>query len=46
MMKKGVIVRPAHIFGLPQQIRVTIGTEEQNAKFLSVLKAVLADLRK
>ena len=45
MMKKGVIVRPAHIFGLPQQIRVTIGTAEENTKFLSALEAVLADLK-
>ncbi|NLC53226.1 MAG: histidinol-phosphate transaminase [Firmicutes bacterium] len=46
MMKRGVIVRPAHIFGLPRQVRVTIGTEEQNNKFLNVLGAVLADLGK
>ena len=46
MMKRGVIVRPAHIFGLPWQIRVTIGTEEQNAKFLTVLEEVLAVLEK
>lgn len=46
MMKKGVIVRPAHIFGLPQHIRVTIGTEEQNEQFLTVLEEVLATLKK
>ncbi|HHW12898.1 MAG TPA: histidinol-phosphate transaminase [Firmicutes bacterium] len=45
MMKKGVIVRPANIFGLPQHIRVTIGTEEQNERFLDVLAAVLAGLK-
>ena len=38
MMKKGVIVRPLTSFGLPQAIRVSIGTREQNERFAAALK--------
>jgi len=41
MMAKGVIIRPLTSFGFPQAIRVTIGTEAQNEKFISALKTVL-----
>ncbi|MGB9612964.1 MAG: histidinol-phosphate transaminase [Candidatus Margulisiibacteriota bacterium] len=37
MMKKGVIIRPLTSFGLPQAIRVSIGTKEQNQKFIKAL---------
>lgn len=37
MMKNGVIIRPLTSFGLPQAIRVSIGTKEQNEKFIKVL---------
>lgn len=42
MMKKGVIIRPLTSFGLPSAIRVSIGTREQNEKFISALKTALA----
>ena len=41
MMKRGFIIRSGAALGAPGYIRVTIGTEEQNAKFLSLLEEVL-----
>jgi len=41
MMRDGVIIRPLTSFGLPNAIRVTVGTKEQNKKFIATLKAVL-----
>lgn len=42
LLRDGVIVRTGDIFGLPTMLRVTIGTERQNAKFLDAL-TVAAD---
>ncbi len=42
LMRLGVIVRPASIFGLPTHLRVSIGTPEQNRKFINALTQVLA----
>lgn len=42
LLAKGVIVRAADIFGLSNFIRVTIGTMEQNQRFIAALKEVLA----
>ncbi|HEX5323272.1 MAG TPA: histidinol-phosphate transaminase [Capsulimonadaceae bacterium] len=41
LLKKGVIVRAGVGLGYPNHIRVTIGTKEQNERFLSALKEVL-----
>lgn len=41
MMKQGVIIRPLTSFGLPEAIRVSIGTKEQNEKFISALSKIL-----
>jgi len=41
MQKRGVIVRTGDIFGLDNFIRVTIGTQEQNERFINVLKEIL-----
>ncbi|NPA54035.1 MAG: histidinol-phosphate transaminase [Aquificae bacterium] len=38
LMKKGIIVRPA--FGFPDFLRVSIGTKEENEKFLQALNKV------
>ncbi|MFA4967632.1 MAG: histidinol-phosphate transaminase [Candidatus Margulisiibacteriota bacterium] len=38
MMREGIIIRPLTSFGLPEAIRVSIGTREQNEKFMAVLK--------
>lgn len=37
---QGIIVRPLGVWGSPQAIRVTVGTPEQNRKFIAALKAV------
>jgi len=41
LLKKGVIVRNMAGYGLPQYIRITIGTQEENALFLEALREVL-----
>ncbi len=41
LMRQGVTVRTGDIFGLPTYIRVTIGTMEQNRKFIEALRDVL-----
>ncbi|OGC03402.1 histidinol-phosphate transaminase [candidate division WOR-1 bacterium RIFOXYA12_FULL_43_27] len=41
LMAEGVIIRPLTSFGIPNAIRVTIGTMEQNKKFVAALKKVL-----
>jgi len=37
LLRHGVIVRPLRAFGLPHCLRITIGTEEQNATLLNAL---------
>jgi histidinol-phosphate aminotransferase len=39
LLQKGVIVRPLGGYGLPRMVRVSIGLEAQNARFLEALKA-------
>jgi histidinol-phosphate aminotransferase len=41
LMKKGVIVRDMAAYGLPEWIRVSIGTPDQNERFISELRALL-----
>jgi histidinol-phosphate aminotransferase len=38
-----VIVRPIANYGMPTYLRVSIGLESENARFLAVLKQVLKD---
>ena len=38
--REGVLIRPLGAWGAPQSIRVTIGTDEQNQKFLRALAKV------
>jgi len=42
LLRKGVIVRPIANYGLPQHLRVTVGTEAENQAFLSALDQVAA----
>ncbi|MEO5915213.1 MAG: histidinol-phosphate transaminase [Luteolibacter sp.] len=42
MLKQGVIVRAMSSYKLPDWIRISIGTEEQNLRCLEVLDSVLA----
>jgi histidinol-phosphate aminotransferase len=41
LLREGVIVRPLEPFGAPGAIRVTVGTEEENALFGAALERVL-----
>lgn len=41
LMKRGVIVRSAKNYGMPTCIRVTIGTEAQNRRFIEALSEFL-----
>lgn len=41
LLKQGVIVRPIGGYGLPEWLRVTIGTEPDNASFLEALEKAL-----
>ena len=41
LLKHGVIVRPIASYGMPEYLRVSIGTEAENARFLSALEIVL-----
>jgi histidinol-phosphate aminotransferase len=42
LLEKGIIVRPVANYDLPKHIRVTVGTEAENQRFLDALQAVLA----
>jgi len=41
LLRHGVIVRPIAGYGLPQHLRVTIGSDAENARFLDALEASL-----
>ena len=41
LLKRGVIVRPIASYGMPEWLRVSIGLESENARFLAALGAVL-----
>jgi histidinol-phosphate aminotransferase len=41
MQARGIIIRSADIYQMPTCIRVTVGTEEQNRRFIQALRAVL-----
>jgi histidinol-phosphate aminotransferase len=42
LLKRGVIIRPLKAFGLPHCLRISVGTEEENAEFIGALRKVLA----
>ena len=39
LLRKGIIVRPLGNYGLPEYLRVTLGTREQNDRFLAAWEA-------
>lgn len=45
LLRQGVIVRPIGAYGMPEHLRVSIGTQAENQRFLAVLEAVLAGHR-
>ncbi len=38
LLQRGIILRPLYPYNMPNYLRVTIGTEEQNSRFLDALK--------
>lgn len=45
LLARGVITRPVANYGLPQWLRVSVGTARENDAFIAALKAALADLK-
>lgn len=43
LLKKGIIVRPGYLLGMPGWMRVTIGTHEQNEAFIKAFYEVLME---
>jgi len=43
LLHKGVIVRPIDNYGMPNHLRITIGLEKENKKFIKALESVLAE---
>ena len=43
LLRKGVIVRPVANYGLPEHLRVTVGLEEENGRFLSALREAVGN---
>ncbi len=43
LLRRSVIVRPVAGYDLPEHLRVTVGTAEENAKFLAALAACLKE---
>jgi histidinol-phosphate aminotransferase len=39
LQRRGLIVRPLKPYGMPEWVRVTVGTAEQNERFLAELAA-------
>ena len=40
LLRKGVIVRPMKGFGLDDHVRISIGTDDENARLLAALSDV------
>jgi len=41
LLKQGIIVRPIGVYEMPQHLRVTIGLESENHKFLQSLESAI-----
>ena len=44
LLRRGIIIRGGHMLGFPTSLRVTIGSREQNEKFIAALTQVLAEV--
>jgi histidinol-phosphate aminotransferase len=42
LLGEGVIVRPVASYGLPRHLRVTVGLEDENTRFMEALEKVMA----
>lgn len=43
LLRKGVIVRPGHLFGMNNWLRVSVGTMDQNQRFINELENLLKE---
>ena len=43
LLRQGVIVRPMSVYGFPEHVRVTVGTADENQRFITALEQVLRD---
>lgn len=43
LLRRGVIVRPLAGFGLPEHVRITVGTPEENTRLIEALRETLAE---
>jgi histidinol-phosphate aminotransferase len=41
LLREGVIVRPMNVYGFPEHVRVTIGTAEENTRFVGAIEHIL-----
>jgi histidinol-phosphate aminotransferase len=41
LLRRGFLIRPCALFGLPHSLRVTVGTPEENEGFVTALSAVI-----
>ena len=46
LMRKGIIIRDMNAYGLPEWVRVSVGTMEQNHRFLEELEGLLSQTPK
>ncbi len=42
LLERGLIIRPLKSYGLPEHLRVSVGTGEENERFLSLMREILA----
>ncbi|KPK40861.1 MAG: aspartate aminotransferase [Gammaproteobacteria bacterium SG8_47] len=40
LLRRGVIVRPVANYGMPRHLRITVGTDAENARFIEALREV------
>ena len=45
LLEQGVIVRPVAGYAMPTFLRISVGTQAENARFIEVLEQVLADAK-
>lgn len=45
LLKKGIIIRPGFLLGMPGWMRVTIGTQSQNEAFIKALREVFEEAK-
>jgi histidinol-phosphate aminotransferase len=45
LLREGVIVRPMASFGLPEHVRITIGTRAENERLVEALRRILEPVR-